>query len=205
MGHECPICMERFQLHDIVSWSPTSECEHVFHHACIKTWLLHHDCCPYCRVIVLTVDRDTSENSEPSMERWRSSAKRRPNVSPREELLQMARQRHERLHSTYYCLEEGLVTFDRPLSTTDQKTIKVGAHPFSRRNIVSNVSSEEMMALRVHPKSCHLDVVVTMHAGNATRDAPFADDSMDIEFTVSNEVSVGGLGEHEPNDVDHRV
>ena len=35
---ECPICMEAFEVGDIVSWSPNTEvsCRHVFHHECIK-------------------------------------------------------------------------------------------------------------------------------------------------------------------------
>jgi hypothetical protein len=43
---ECPICMEAFQLGDAVSWSPNEECSHVFHHECIKEWLLKHVECP---------------------------------------------------------------------------------------------------------------------------------------------------------------
>lgn len=37
-GHECPICMEPFEVGDVVSWSPSvsNRCQHVFHHKCIK-------------------------------------------------------------------------------------------------------------------------------------------------------------------------
>jgi hypothetical protein len=43
---ECPICMECLELGDAVSWSPNEECSHVFHHECIKEWLLKHVECP---------------------------------------------------------------------------------------------------------------------------------------------------------------
>jgi hypothetical protein len=43
---ECPICMEGLELGDAVSWSPNEECSHVFHHECIKEWLLKHVECP---------------------------------------------------------------------------------------------------------------------------------------------------------------
>jgi hypothetical protein len=43
---ECPICMEGLELGDAVSWSPNEKCTHVFHHECIKEWLLKHVECP---------------------------------------------------------------------------------------------------------------------------------------------------------------
>jgi hypothetical protein len=43
---ECPICMEGLELGDAVSWSPNEKCSHVFHHECIKEWLLKHVECP---------------------------------------------------------------------------------------------------------------------------------------------------------------
>lgn len=43
---ECPICMEGLELNDAVSWSPNEKCSHVFHHECIKEWLLKHVECP---------------------------------------------------------------------------------------------------------------------------------------------------------------
>ena len=30
-NHECPICMEEFEVGDIVSWSTSRHCGHVFH------------------------------------------------------------------------------------------------------------------------------------------------------------------------------
>jgi Ring finger domain len=200
--HECPICMELFQLNDVVSWSPSMECEHVFHHGCIKTWLIHHDCCPYCRLNVLSVDRGTVDATRRSSTvGWKSSSKPK-NAHPKEELLQLAQQRHRRLCSSYFCLEEGLVNLDRPLSTSQKKTCRnEGVAQDVRRNIASNVSSEEMMALRLHPQSggttsCE-DVVVTIQAaanadGFEDEISHFADEVLDIELSrISDQAGLG--------------
>ena len=48
-GGECPICYDELSIGDIVSWSPNPSCNHVFHHACIKEWLLQNEGCPFCR------------------------------------------------------------------------------------------------------------------------------------------------------------
>ncbi|KAG7340938.1 ring finger domain containing protein [Nitzschia inconspicua] len=53
----CSICLERFVAGDKVSWSPSPKCCHVYHHACIRDWLLRKTGCPYCRETVLPVDR----------------------------------------------------------------------------------------------------------------------------------------------------
>jgi Ring finger domain len=203
-GHECPVCMEKFQVNDIVSWSPSPECEHVFHHVCIKTWLIHHDCCPYCRLNVLTVDRGTTQDAtrRSSFGGWKSTVKPK-DYHPREELLQMAQQRHRRLCTTYFCSEEGLVTLDRPLSTAQKKAYRRSGEE-DRRNIASNVSSEEMMALRVHPKTDatmhHEDVMVTVQAVNGI--SHFADEVVDIELSrISDEAGLG----NDSNNANHCV
>lgn len=33
---ECPVCMEVIAVGDIISWSPNTQCDHTFHHRCIK-------------------------------------------------------------------------------------------------------------------------------------------------------------------------
>jgi hypothetical protein len=76
LRHECPICMQAFQLNEIVSWgthlsiaksNPTSpmhdfsnestvcSCQRYFHHHCIKEWLRKHDECPFCRHCFLPI------------------------------------------------------------------------------------------------------------------------------------------------------
>jgi hypothetical protein len=54
---ECPICFDAFQPGEIVSWSPDPHCDHIFHHHCIKEWLLRNKECPFCRETFLPIDR----------------------------------------------------------------------------------------------------------------------------------------------------
>lgn len=55
---ECSVCMEYLKVGDIVSWSPhtQSACNHVFHHRCVKEWLVKNTCCPLCRETFLSMD-----------------------------------------------------------------------------------------------------------------------------------------------------
>jgi hypothetical protein len=56
-GHrECPICFEAFRIGEVVSWSANPTCDHVFHHICIKEWLVERKECPFCRQVFLPVD-----------------------------------------------------------------------------------------------------------------------------------------------------
>ena len=72
---ECSICMEVFKVGDKVSFSPAEGCLHVFHHDCLRRWLLRKTDCPCCRVIMLPVDRpnpkancdETCDESSPRM------------------------------------------------------------------------------------------------------------------------------------------
>lgn len=54
---ECSICMEVFKVGDKISFSPTEGCYHVFHHDCLRRWLLRKTDCPCCRVTMLPIDR----------------------------------------------------------------------------------------------------------------------------------------------------
>ena len=88
---ECPICMEVFEVGDCVSWSASTSCNHVFHHDCIKEWLLRRIGCPYCRETFLPVDRQRGR-------------------LPNKVLEHMAKERAQRASFTYYCQVDGLVT-----------------------------------------------------------------------------------------------
>lgn len=62
-GQECSICFEAIGVGDIVSWSVHRECGHVYHHRCIKSWLLEKTDCPYCRATFLPPDEVEDELS----------------------------------------------------------------------------------------------------------------------------------------------
>ena len=52
LEQQCGICLDYFQVDDIVSWSKyLYSCRHVYHQRCIDTWLNEnrHDDCPSCR------------------------------------------------------------------------------------------------------------------------------------------------------------
>jgi Ring finger domain len=55
-GSECPICFDRLEAGELLSWSANPQCDHVFHHGCIKEWLLDRRDCPFCRTVFLPVD-----------------------------------------------------------------------------------------------------------------------------------------------------
>jgi Ring finger domain len=141
---ECSICMEQFEKDDIVSWSPTTTCLHVFHHECIKEWLLYHDNCPYCRVTVLPVDMLTTENprsADTSFSLPFGGANN--NRLKNENLMKLARDRAQRVRTTYYCLEDGLVVLPRtPLSTSKE------AQKTFRRFLSTRVKATSLVALR---------------------------------------------------------
>lgn len=88
--HDCPICFDSFLLDEIVSWSPTPQCHHVFHHHCIKEWLLENKECPFCREIFIPVDRIQGNL----------------NVRKIGELLAA---QQNRLEHCYYCVQHGIV------------------------------------------------------------------------------------------------
>jgi hypothetical protein len=92
--NECPICMEVFQVDEIVSWSPNEKCSHVFHHECIKEWLLRHGTCPLDREVFLPIDGY-------------------PHVLKKQELKGLAKQRSQRISTSHFCLRDGLVTVHR--------------------------------------------------------------------------------------------
>ena len=52
VSESCAICINSYRVGDIVAWSSNPLCMHVFHRACIETWLLKeraHLQCPCCR------------------------------------------------------------------------------------------------------------------------------------------------------------
>ena len=48
-SNECPICLEKFEVGQDLSWSQARKCQHTFHAECLIPWLMKHDDCPCCR------------------------------------------------------------------------------------------------------------------------------------------------------------
>jgi Ring finger domain len=98
--HECPICMSAFKVDDIVSWSANTECTHVYHHECIKEWLLRHTECCLCKQIMLPVDEKRGKTAK-------------------QEALQELSTRYASASSTsYYCVHEGLIRIPKTVRCT---------------------------------------------------------------------------------------
>lgn len=118
---ECPICMCDLSPGEIVSWSPSTACVHVYHHQCIKSWLLRHRNCPSCRHVFLPPDdMGERETGHQRLSRERHS--------------QLVDARRQRIATTYCCAESGLVVLP----------------PTSKRSALtsSKVKPGELIALR---------------------------------------------------------
>jgi hypothetical protein len=92
---ECPVCMEALKVGELVSWSSNTHCEHVFHHGCIKEWLLKRECCPCCRQIFLPVNQLEGLTN-----------------SKRIEKLRLVQQ--QRAANIFFCIRHGAVTLSEP-------------------------------------------------------------------------------------------
>lgn len=58
---QCSVCMEDFQLGDVVRSLP---CHHLFHTDCINPWLHLHNTCPICRKTLGTPADEVEETNE---------------------------------------------------------------------------------------------------------------------------------------------
>lgn len=105
MNKQCTICLEKFKVGEVVSWSCDERCQHVFHHECLREWLLRRIRCPCCRTIVLPVDRPKEEVQSTKGRRQLFGRERFTS----EAMGDMASQRAKYLTRTYFCIENGLV------------------------------------------------------------------------------------------------
>jgi hypothetical protein len=111
----CSICLENFNVGDAVSWSTSDKCSHVFHHTCIREWLLRKVGCPYCREVVLPVDRQIlppdgrqqDHTSSTSSSQQQQQRRRRPLTD--DQLCKFAGERGYRATTTYFCVDCGLI------------------------------------------------------------------------------------------------
>ena len=61
---QCPICHEA-----IIRNRHTTECNHIFHEACISRWLDANDTCPVCRTVIQEEEEsEWAPESEGSLE-----------------------------------------------------------------------------------------------------------------------------------------
>jgi hypothetical protein len=109
MNKSCGICLEKFRIGEAISWSCYEECGHVFHHECLREWLLKKVGCPYCRTRMLPIDRPLTRQQQLNRQEQRKPPKRRGGKFLREELNEMASIRAKFLTRSYFCIEEGLI------------------------------------------------------------------------------------------------
>jgi hypothetical protein len=100
--------LEPFSVNEVVSWSTNASCGHVFHHQCIKEWLLRRTGCPYCRLPLLNVDCKSSETFTD------------------EDLTKIVAEWRRRATRTYYCIKNGLVELDGKLTPQQKELISPG-------------------------------------------------------------------------------
>lgn len=96
---ECPICFGELQTSQYVSWSASELCSHVYHHECIKEWLLRHVECCLCKNTYLPVDEKKG--------RAKTDA-----------LRQMSQRFAAASATSYYCVSTGLVRIPKSVRCT---------------------------------------------------------------------------------------
>ncbi|KAL3941825.1 MAG: hypothetical protein SGBAC_003871 [Bacillariaceae sp.] len=122
MNKKCAICLEKFRIGESVSWSCDITCQHVFHHACLRNWLLRRIRCPCCRTIVLPVDKPKQKLKSTKRPRRLLGAEKFTS----EEMSSMASVRAKYVTRTYFCVEKGLVIL-RPIDEGKQMKASASA------------------------------------------------------------------------------
>jgi Ring finger domain len=100
---ECPICMSALTKGQIVSWSANEKCSHVYHHQCIKEWLLRHVECCLCKNTFLPVD----------MKKNQAGAKEQAAA-----LQELSCEYAAASATSYYCHRTGLIRIPRSVRCT---------------------------------------------------------------------------------------
>ncbi|KAG7340943.1 ring finger domain containing protein [Nitzschia inconspicua] len=106
----CSICLEKFKIGDKVSWSSNVQCNHTFHHSCVREWLLRNSDCPNCREYVLLVDRPLPDDEPPPppAAAATTTTNRRKALTPKQISICRMKQAH-RTDTSYFCVDCGLV------------------------------------------------------------------------------------------------
>lgn len=181
---ECAICLEAFVPDEIVSWSANPKCSHVFHHDCIKSWLLSHTDCPFCRKTILSVDAaDPASNRNVAsslLSSYLSSG-----LSTKQRLHRFIQEWRRRVWSTYFCIEHGLV--ELPISasantSSGNSTSKKGGFDESvftlerKRILAPRIKKEDLVPLRGGRRT---DTAATQQALSDTMEESKALDDVD--------------------------
>jgi hypothetical protein len=62
----CCICLEAYEVGDVVAWNRQRRCLHVFHRDCLAGWLAKHNDCPSCRLPILEKKKKKNSASQSS-------------------------------------------------------------------------------------------------------------------------------------------
>ena len=100
-GIECPICMDVIAGGDYVSWSANPKCNHVYHHLCIKNWLLKREDCPFCRECFLPIDSI-------------------PKTSNMKHISELILAQQQRSAHCFFCVQDGIVVVPNTLALADE-------------------------------------------------------------------------------------
>jgi Ring finger domain len=64
IAETCPICLVEYQECDILVWSQSEKCNHMFHKHCMVEWLLQNEECPLCRHNYLSLSDDGDDDDD---------------------------------------------------------------------------------------------------------------------------------------------
>jgi uncharacterized protein YbaR (Trm112 family) len=91
---------------DIVSYNFSASCTtHLYHHSCIKEWLLHHVSCPACRQTYLPIDETCHASGKETL-----TFHLRPFTKPHHRHL--SGERSLWINRTFICEKSGLVVVE---------------------------------------------------------------------------------------------
>jgi Ring finger domain len=106
-GLECPICMDEITAGCLVSWSVNTNCQHVFHHLCIKEWLRKRKNCPNCRECFLPIDEAVD-----------------PSVVHLAHVHALMAAQQTKSNGTFFCLEHKVVEVPSELAVQDESLVE---------------------------------------------------------------------------------
>jgi Ring finger domain len=177
---KCSICLHRFKIGDIVSMSPNSSfytCQHIFHHICIKEWLLDHNSCPFCREIYFRDDEETGlRNDNTTMiNNVRQDNAMKPKVS----LDDNANFLDDDDTITCYCIHHGMIQYE----VSGSHNVRRNSSTFPVGNNDPNTSSNRVMLMISKPTANEL-ATMRLHPLSSAQLLPFEEASLQRHETI---------------------